>query len=448
MFSELLISINDLLWGTILLPCMIAIGVFLTVRLNFPQIRKFRKSFQLTLGKFFSFRNRKNGNFLSAWETASTALASTIGTGSIVGVAVAIKAGGPGVLFWMWISAFLGMAIKYSEIILAMKYREKSCDGFYIGGPMLYLQKGVSSRFLSTAFATLCLAVSFCMGNSVQSNAIATVLLNQAEIKPVFSGLILMIVAGAVILGGAKRIAAINAKLVPFMSLVYICFCMLILLLKLSALPGVFHQIFKEAFRSNSILGGSALTLLMPAMKNGFSKGIFSNEAGLGSAPIAHASSGSSDLEEQGAWGIFEVFFTTMVICTLTGLVILSSDSWNAENLNAVQMTYHAFSELFPRFGGLIVSVSTVLFSFSTILGWAFYGEICLRFLFRKFKVYCLVYRPLFVLVVFFGALIQIDVIWSVSEFANGLMAIPNLIGVVLLAGKIENSLKNNQHPA
>ena len=284
------------------------------------------------------------------------------------------------------------------------------------------------------------------MGNCVQSNTIASVLMNQMNINPIFSGLFFTILAGVVILGGAKRIASINAKVVPFMSLIYIGFCVLILLLNLSALPEIFLEIFQEAFQLKPALAGSALSLLIPAMKNGFSKGIFSNEAGLGSAPIAHASSASSEFEEQGAWGIFEVFFTTMVICTLTGFVILCSDSSMKENYNAVQMTYRAFGEVFPRLGGAIVSLSTVLFSFSTILGWAFYGEICLRFLFHKFKAYCLIYRLMYVLAVFFGAMIQIDLIWLVSELANGLMALPNLIGVVILSGQIEASLKNNQH--
>lgn len=434
---NLLDSINNLLWGRMILPFMIGIGVFLTVRLDFPQIRKFLQSFRLTFGQLFSTRKAKNGNVLSAWETASTALASTIGTGSIVGVAVAIKAGGPGTLFWMWISAFLGMAIKYSEIVLAMLYRDRSVDGFNYGGPMLYLRNGLGSRFLSTVFALFCLLVSFCMGNSVQSNAIATVLKNRYDLNPIIVGIVLMLIVGIVVLGGAKRIASINARLVPLMSILYIACCVIILLLNGSALPGIFMRIFREAFSFSSFVGGTASYGLFLAMKNGFAKGVFSNEAGLGSAPIAHASSDSNDVEEQGAWGIFEVFFTTIVICTLTGLVILCTDLWWVRDINAVELTHLAFGSSLSGVGDVVVSLSTVLFSLSTILGWAFYGEICLRFLFRDCKSYRLIYRIIYVLVVFFGAVLRIDLIWSLAELMNGLMAIPNLVGIALLSERL-----------
>lgn len=438
MLLELLDSLNTLLWGRLLLPFMIGIGVFLTVRLDFPQIKKFSRSFRLTVGKLFSTDRNKNRNVLSVWETASTALASTIGTGSIVGIAVAIKAGGPGTLFWMWVSAFFGMAIKYSEIVLAMLYRERSVGVFFWGGPMLYLLKGLGSRFLAAFFAVACLLVSFCMGNSVQANAIATVLKNQYEISPMFTGFVLSIVVGIVVLGGVKRVASINAKIVPFMSLLYIGCCVTVLILNMSSLPRILKSVFQEAFSFSSFFGGTSAYGFYVAIKNGFAKGVFSNEAGLGSAPIAHASSDSSDFEEQGAWGIFEVFFTTIIICTLTGFVILSTDLWWREDINAVALTNRAFGKVFSGFGSSIVSLSTVLFSLSTVLGWAFYGEICLHFLFPRFKLLSVAYRVLYVIVVFLGAVIQLDLVWSISELMNGLMAIPNLIGIVLLSGKIQ----------
>lgn len=438
MLSQLLDSLNTLLWGRLLLPSLIGIGLFLTLKLDFPQIRKFGQAFRLTVGRIALSSKRKKSNLLSAWETASTALASTIGTGSIVGVAVAIKVGGPGTLFWMWVSAFLGMAIKYTEILLAMFYRNRSEFDIACGGPMLYLQKGVGSRFLASFFAVFCIFVSLLMGNSVQSNTIASVLDNQLDFPPLFSGAILTIITAFVILGGTKRIASLNAKLVPFMSLLYIGCCFAILITKYSILPQIFNMIFREAFSVSSFIGGTSSYGILLAMKNGFAKGVFSNEAGLGSSPIAHACSDSDDLEEQGAWGIFEVFFTTVVICTLTGLVILSSDFWCFNEMSAVDLTYRAFQG-FPFLGGAVLSASTVLFSLSTILGWAFYGEVCLRFLFREHKKYCLIYRMIYVVTVFFGALVQNDLIWSLSELANGLMMIPNLVGIVCLSGALQS---------
>ena len=248
MLLKILNSLNALLWGHILLPIIIGIGVFLTVRLNFPQIRFFFQSFRLTIGKIFSSCVRTEKNLLLSWSTASTALASTIGTGSIIGVAVAVKVGGAGALFWMWVSAFLGMAIKYTEIILAMLYRDKKSDGLFCGGPMYYLQNGLGSRFLANLFSVFCLFVSLCMGNSVQSNTISTILKNRFDVALYVSGLILTFLVSCVVLGGTKRIASMNAKLVPFMSLFYIGCCVIVLFKKAPIMPDVFRRIFQEAF--------------------------------------------------------------------------------------------------------------------------------------------------------------------------------------------------------
>ena len=359
-------------------------------------------------------------------------------------VVVALKAGGAGTLFWMWISAFLGMAIKYTEIILAMLYRDKNPDGSFCGGPMYYLQRGIGSRLLALAFTISCLFVSFCMGNSVQSNTIATILSSHFNVSTFHSGVFLMLLTAFVVLGGTKRIASFSSKLVPVMSLLYIGSCIVILMMKVEILPSAFHLIFQEAFSFSSFAFGTSSYCLLIAMKNGFSKGVFSNEAGLGSAPIAHATTHSSNVIEQGVWGIFEVFFTTIVICTLTGLVVLCSDSFLLNELDAINLIKRSFDEVLPQYGSTIVSISTVLFSLSSIFGWAFYGECCLRFLFIKYKTVCVLYRVAYVIVVLLGAVIHMDLIWSFSEIMNGLMAIPNLIGIVLLSGKVKLYLKKH----
>ncbi len=430
-------NLNSLLWGRILLPLMIGVGVFLTIRLDFLQIRKFGKMFSLTIGKIFNKKSEDADAGLSPWETISTALASTIGTGCMIGVAFAIQLGGPGTVFWMWISALLGMVIKYSEIFLSVTYRKKHSDGSFYSGPMVYLREGVGSPFLATLFTVFCLCATFGMGCSIQANAITSSLKTVLGFDSYICGAFLTLVVGIVIFGGAKKIAVINAKLVPFMSLVYIGCCVIILFLRIKVLPSVFAKIFQEAFSISSLTCGVSSYGMFLAMKNGFAKGIFSNEAGLGSAPIAHGSGQSNHPTEQGIWGMFEVFFTTLVICTLTAFVILSSDSGQILGINAAQLTLYSFESSLPHFGGICVCLSTVLFSLSTILGWAFYGEICLRFLFKNYKKYLILYRVLYVIVLFVGSVGNLDAIWTISELVNAFMAIPNLIGVVVLSGKV-----------
>ncbi len=442
MIHNLIEYFNGILWGRVMLPLMIGVGVFLTLRLNFPQIRKFGEMFRLTVGKLFIKKNREERNALSPWESASTALASTIGTGSIMGVAFAIKAGGPGTVFWMWVSAFLGMTIKYAEVVLSVYYRKKSAGSFCYGGPMLYLRDGIGSKILSVCFTILCLGVSFCMGNSIQANAIASSLKHQVNIHPYYTAIFLAILVGSVIFGGGKRIASFNARLVPLMSIVYIGCCIAVLVLRIRTLPSIFSETFREAFTLPAATGGVSSYGLFLAMKNGFAKGIFSNEAGLGSAPIAHGSSESSNAAEEGAWGMFEVFFTTIIICTLTALVVLSSDFWTLQDLIPTDLAVFSFENALPNLGGFCVCASTVLFSLSTILGWAFYGEICLRFLFKNSEKWFLLYRILYVLIVFFGSLGRMEIIWTLAEGMNALMAIPNLIGVVFLSNQVKNNFE------
>lgn len=425
-----------------MIPILIGTGLYLSLRLGFFQIRNIRKILATVFRQAFSEKNGEKKNGLSSWETLSTALASTIGTGSIVGIAVAVKLGGPGAVFWMWVSAFLGMATKYVEVVLAVKYRQKESTGFFTGGPMYYLRYGLGAKKLAAVFAALCLAVTFGMGNSVQANAISNALFRRFHWNEVYVGVVLAFLVGCVVLGGAKRIASINAALVPFMSALYILACFLIIMMRIQSMPRIFSKIVQEAFSFPAAFGGVSSFGLSVAMKNGFAKGMFSNEAGLGSAPIAHASAESDDATEHGYFAVFEVFFTTLIICTLTALVVLSTDPQLLLHLEGSQIPPAVFEDALPNFGGLCVCICTVLFSLSTILGWSFYGEICLKYLFPNGKIIFKLYRILYVLAVYFGVVGSFDRIWTLSELFNGLMALPNLIGIMLLSKYVEHKEK------
>lgn len=438
---ENLESLNSVLNGVLLPVILIGVGVFLTIRLGFIQVRGF--------GSFFCFFhlkrrliNQEKKKSFGVFESVSTALASTIGTGSIVGIGAAIKMGGPGAVFWMWVSAFLGMATKYTEIVLAMHYRQKNSKGFYVGGPMYYLLHGLGSKILALSFSVFCILACFCMGNTVQANAISEALYQRYDLNKYVCAVLLMVLVGAVILGGVSRIGSFGAKLVPLMSVIYIGCCVAILVLNANKIPEVFRSIVREAFSPPAAIGGTSSFGIFLAMKNGFSKGIFSNEAGLGSAPIAHASSDDENFKKQGVWGMLEVFFTTGVICTLTALVVLCANPSELVFSNASTLSCDAFETALPRIGGFCVCISTVLFSFSSIIGWAFYGEICFDFLTKGKRAWIQIYRFLFVLAVCFGAIGNVEIIWSFSEVVNALMALVNLIGVVLLSSKVVN-LKN-----
>ena len=363
------------------------------------------------------------------------------GQGGGIAPALGGTAGGAGAVFWMWVSALLGMVIKYSEVALSIRYRKKIVDLNFVGGPMYYLRNGFGSVFLSVTFSVFCIGACFGMGNMVQANAIAVSLKNQFRANSFCVGAILLLLVAIVIFGGCQRIAKTNAGLVPVMCFVYVFCCIIIVFMRTDALPKVFSQIFQEAFSLPSAVGGISSYGIFSAMRNGFAKGIFSSEAGLGSAPLAHGSSDSGDEEEHGFWGMFEVLFTAL-ICTLTALVILTSESFVATSLSAETLTLFSFEEGLPNFGGFVVCISTLLFSLSTILGWAFYGEICIDFLFPKRKLFRLLFRICYVISVFFGAMGTMQKIWLFSELMNALMMIPNLMGIAFLANRLFSSEK------
>lgn len=426
---------NELLWGKWIVALIVFVGIYLSFRTGFIQITRFRDMLKNTICSVFKHKgkNKKSGG-VTPFQAVSTALAGTIGTGSIAGIATAVTLGGPGTVFWMWISALLGMATKYSEILLSVHFREKDKDGNYIGGPMFYIEKGTRKKWLSVLFCIFAICGSFGIGNTVQSNAISEIMRKEAGISPWITGTVLCIVATMVILGGISAIASVNEKLVPFMAVFYIGCSVAVLAINREYIAEAFLLILKNAFTFDAALGTAA----WKAIRYGFARGIFSNEAGLGSAPIAHAAADTPHPAKQGLWGIFEVFFTTVVICTLTALVIITSGLWESGEYNGAVLSAYAFSGAIGKFGRIGVSAATVLFALSSILGWAYYGEVCVAYLWEKSKKAVEAYRIIYVAFVFVGAVSRLDAVWNVSELMNALMALPNLMAIILLGKKVK----------
>lgn len=425
-------EVNAFVWGPVMLTLLIGAGLFLTIMTGGIQFKKFGFIIKNTIGSLFNKQHHsKDDAGVSPFQAVATAMAGTIGTGSIAGIATAIVAGGPGAVFWMWISALLGMATKYSEIVLSLNYRKKNSKGQWVGGPMYYIKKGIGLRWLAVLFAVFAAIACLGTGNATQSNSISVALKSTMGVSPVITGVVLTVIVGVVILGGVKRIAAINEKLVPFMAVFYILCAIIALSLNAPKIPAAFALIFKEAFNFKAAAGGAAGYGIMQAMHYGFARGVFSNEAGLGSAPIAHAASSAKSPVEQGLWGMFEVFFTTIVICTCSALIILTTGLWNTGVYDGAALSIASFDAIIPGIGGVGVTLSTVFFALSTILGWAYYGEVCVHYIFRKRKNAVMLYRIVYVAMVFIGSVGNLGTIWSISETMNGLMAIPNLIGII-----------------
>ena len=438
-------AINDVVWGPVMLAFLIGTGLFLSYKTGFLQFRKFGYMAKNTiLGVFSKDQHSKDKSGVSPFQAVATAMAGTIGTGSIAGLATAIMSGGPGAVFWMWISALLGMITKYSEILLSLKYREKNESGEWVGGPMYYIKNGLNMKWLAVLFAIFAMIACLGTGNATQSNSIAVALKSTLNITPWITGSVLTVIAAFVILGGMRRIASVNEKLVPFMAVFYVVCAIVALIINFAKIPDAFALIFREAFNFKAATGGAAGYGVMLAMHYGFSRGVFSDEAGLGSAPIAHAASSTKDPVRQGLWGMFEVFFTTIIICTLSALVILTSDIWTSGEFNGAALSIASFNSIIPGIGGIIVTLSTVFFALSTILGWAYYGEVSMEFLSGNSKKAVLAYRIVYVAFVFLGTVGNLNLIWSISETMNGLMAIPNLIGVIGLYKVIKNTTKEH----
>ena len=439
--------INGIVWGPPMLLLLVGTGILLTFRGGFIQVRKFGTIMKHTLGSLFKpDAHKADESGVTPFQAVATALASTVGTGNITGVATAITLGGPGAVFWMWVSAFFGMMTKYSEVLLAVHFREKNELNEWVGGPMYYIEKGLGWKWLAVIFAVFAAVASFGIGNVAQSNSIANALQETAGVDPLITGIVVAIGTGVVILGGIKRIAQVTEKLVPFMGLFYVVLGVATLAMNIGNLPEAFKLIFHCAFNPDAALGGVTGYTVMLAIRYGFARGVFSNEAGLGSAPIAHAAANTDSPVKQAFWGAFEVFFDTFIICSITGLVVVSSGAWTS-GLEGTALTIAAFSYSLGTLGAWGVTIGTLLFAFSTILGWSYYGEKAIEYLFKGTSLVGgvkLGYRIAFVGMTVFGAVGSLKLVWDIADTLNGLMAIPNLIGLVALSSIVVKLTKEH----
>lgn len=426
---EIIESFNDFLWGLLLIVGILGTGIYISLRLKGLQFRKLGFALRNTLGKAFAKLDGSDGD-ISPFSALATALAATVGTGNIVGVSLAIIMGGPGAIFWMWIAAIFGMATKFAEVTLALAYREKR-GGSFVGGPMYYIENGLKNKKLAKAFALFASLAVFGIGNSTQSNAIAGVLRDNFGISTIVTGLILSVLAGIVIVGGLASISKVTERLVPFMSIFYILGSVWIIFLNRANLIPAIQSIFVTAFSPMSVAGGVAGISVREVISAGVARGVFTNEAGLGSSPMAHASATTDHPVRQGLWGMTEVFVDTMVICSLTALVILTTGVDRSVGVDVRTLVASAFSSA-STIGGLILSLGISLFAFSTILGWAYYGELAISYLLGEgIKKY---YRIAYVIFVFVGANMDLELAWTVANILNGLMALPNLYALLRLA--------------
>ena len=446
-------NVNSFVWGVPAMICIVSAGLLLSFRTRFLQFRKFGYTFRVTIGRMFHKKEASDGS-ITPFQAVCTALAATVGTGNIAGVAGAIAIGGPGAVFWMWMSALLGMCTKFSEVTLAVHFREKNEDGDWVGGPMYYIKNGLGAnwRWLAVIFSALGVLTVFGTGNATQVNTITTAIdsalinyhiLNNDQLSMfnLIIGVIIAVLVALVLLGGIKRIGKVTEKLVPFMALLYLILAIGVILLNANHIPSVFISIFKGAFSPSAVTGG-VIGSMFVSMKKGVSRGIFSNEAGLGTGSIAHAAADTSDPVKQGFFGIFEVFMDTIVICTMTALVILCSGIPITYGAAAgAELTIQGFTSTYGNWVSIFTAVALCCFAFSTIIGWGLYGTRCIEFIFgsKVNKPFMLVYS----LVAILGATMDLGLLWSIADTFNGLMVIPNLIALLLLSGTVAKLVKD-----
>ena len=464
--NEIVSYLNGIAWGPWMLILLVGTGVYLSVRTGFLQFRKFGYAMKNTIGRIFSKQQAGEGE-VTPFQAMTTALAATVGTGNIAGVTGAIAVGGPGAVFWMWLSALFGMCTKYAEVVLAVRYRERNEKGDWVGGPMYYIKNGLGPKWnwLAVAFSLLGALAAFGIGNMTQVNTIAGSINNAidafggntaaasitlfGQIVPISSiviGLLVAIIVALVLFGGIKRIGSVTEKLVPFMAAVYIICALCVVFSNLGSLGKVFAMIFQGAFNAEAALGGAFGITIMTTIQKGVGRGVFSNEAGLGSAPMAHAASSERDPVKQGLYGIFEVFMDTIVICTLTALTLLCGIEGGVDitwgQSAGAELISAAFATVFGgQAGSMIIAVGITLFALSTILSWALYGTRCCEFLLGTKSVP--VYQALFILVIVIGATLELELVWNIADTLNGFMAIPNLIALLGLSGVVVKLTKN-----
>lgn len=439
--------VNGFIWGVPAMICIIGVGLLLSVRTRFIQIRKFGVAMKNTVGKIFDKTQAKDGS-MSPFQAVCTALAGTVGTGNIAGVAGAIALGGPGAIFWMWCSAFLGMCTKFSEVTLAIHFREKNSNGEYVGGPMYYIKNGLSKKwyFLAVLYAVFGVLTVFGTGNATQVNTIVASI-NSALMSfhiidgtndkaNLIFGIFIAALVAMVLLGGIKRIGQVTEKLVPFMAVLYVILAFGVIIMNIEHVPAVFSEIFSGAFSPRAATGGVIGSMFL-SMKKGVSRGIFSNEAGLGTGSIAHACADTDNAVHQGMFGIFEVFIDTIIICTLTGLVVLlAAPGITYGQAAGAELTISGFTSTYGSWVSIFTAVAMCCFAFSTIIGWGLYGSRCIEFLGGEKLV-----RPFLVIYSFVsivGATINLGLLWDIADTFNGLMAVPNLISLLMLSGQVK----------
>lgn len=464
--NKVLSFINDnILWGIPMILAILATGIFISVRTRFLQIRKFGTAVDSTIVSMVKSMGKKknkksNAKTVSQFEAFSAAISGTVGTGNMVGVATALISGGPGAIFWMWVSAFFGLVTNYSENVLGLYYRKKDKKGEMCGGPMYYISNGLRIKWLALLFAFCCSLAAVGMG-MVQSNSISGTLQNSiaggsSRVVSIACGVVVVILTALIVVGGIKRIGKVSSYIVPFMALLFIIMSIILLAINITALPKAFALIFTNAFSFRSVSGGFLGYVMMKGMRFGFARGIFSNEAGLGSSVIAHSASETKEPVKQGLWGILEVFFDTFVVCTLTALSLLTvcvksgaydftDISGNAvSGLSGSAIAPFAFTETFGTFGQIVFSVILPLFAFTTILAWAYYGEKAVQYLFgKKGDAAAMIFKILYVGLLFVGAMVKSDFVWALDDMFNAMMALPNLVALIFLSKEIVKITNN-----
>ena len=433
--------INGIVWGPFMLCVMLGVGLLYSFKLRFFQIRGFKKWWRATIISAVKADNKKSRKGISPFQAMAAALAGAVGTGNIVGVAGAITLGGPGAVFWMWIAALSGMATIYAENYLGVLFREKNKNGFS-GGPMYYIEKGLGLKGLAAVFAVICTGAALGMGNMTQANSVAGSLKNGFSIPCIFSAPAIALLTAIIIFGGINRIATITEKLVPVMAGLYIAASLSVIILNINVLPSAIGKIISSAFDIRAAAGGIMGCGMAKAIKFGFSRGVFSNEAGLGTSPIVHAASESNDPHSAGMWGIFQVFTDTIVLCTLTALSILMTGADEISG-DGIAVSAYAFSDTLGNTGKLFLSVSIVLFAFATLVSWCYYGESALSYL--TGGRFIIIYRLLYSAAAFIGCIMNVDLVWEISDTLNGLMAIPNLIALIMLSRNVRLYKSDNR---
>ena len=459
-FADFVDYLNGIAWGPWMLILLVGTGVYMSIRLGFLQFRKFGYAMKNTIGKVFT-KQKAGAGEVTPFQAVTTALAATVGTGNIAGVTGAIAIGGPGAVFWMWISALFGMMTKYAEVVLAVRYRERNEKGDWVGGPMYYIKNGLGKKWnwLAVVFCVLASLAAFGIGNMTQVNTIASSINTaidafggntgahvlslfgqQVPLSSIIIGAVVAVLTALTLFGGIKRIGSVTEKLVPVMASIYILCALAVVFTHIDTLGAVFAMIFKGAFNPEAVMGGVVGAAIMTTIQKGVGRGVFSNEAGLGSAPMAHAASSESDPVKQGLYGIFEVFVDTIVVCSLTALSLLCGIESGVEvawgQSAGAELIGASFATVFgPKIGALIIAVGISLFALSTILGWSLYGSRTCEFLLGSKAVPY--YQALFVIVVVIGATLKLDLVWNIADTLNGFMAIPNLIALLGLSGVV-----------